>query len=296
MTFHTSTPNRMHMGASLFTAFLCIIFGANAVAIKFSLTGLGSFTNAGIRFSIAALGIYLWARYKKKPLMVTKKKLLLLFILSIFYVSQASCYYFALTKTSVSHGTLIANLLPFFVLILAHFFNPGDRFTLKKAIGISIGFIGVTILFMDNHTVSSDLKTGDLIMLSAVFFWSCNAVFAKKIIHHFSSLQITWYPMVFGIPIFFICGYFFDPQMIKTINFVVIKALLFQALVATIFGFVAWNTLLRRYGATSLHSFVFIMPLSGVFFGVLLLDEKLTSHLIISIILIVIGIIVVNRE
>ena len=47
---------------------------------------------------------------------------------------------------------------------------------------------------------------------------------------------------------------------------------------------------------TGFHSFVFIMPLAGVFFGVLLLDEPVTIYLIASISSIVTGIIVVNMK
>ena len=36
--------------AGLFTVFLCILFGSNAVAIKISFSGLGVFTTAAIRF------------------------------------------------------------------------------------------------------------------------------------------------------------------------------------------------------------------------------------------------------
>ena len=201
-----------------------------------------------------------------------------------------------MSKTSVSHGTLIANLLPFFVLILAHYFIPGDNFTLKKGIGVTIGFMGVVFLFFDNHQIANNVKTGDLIILLAVLLWACNAIYAKKIIENFNSLQITWYPMVFAVPLFFFCGFFWDTQMIKTINFTVINSLFFQSLITTSFGFVAWNQLLRKFGATSLHSFVFLMPLAGVFFGVLLLNEPLTKYLIISIVLIVFGIVFVNKE
>ena len=84
--------------------------------------------------------------------------------------------------------------------------------------------------------------------------------------------------------------------MIKTINSTVIMAVLYQSLIATFFGFVAWKRLLQKFGATSLHSFVFIMPLAGVFFGVIMLDEPLTKYLIISIVLIVFGILFVNKD
>ena len=43
--------------AAFFTVCLCTLFGANAVAIKISLAGLGVFTTAGLRFGIAAVAI-----------------------------------------------------------------------------------------------------------------------------------------------------------------------------------------------------------------------------------------------
>ena len=48
--------------AGILSAVLCVIFGANAVAIKFTFSGMGVFTTAAIRFSIAALAIYIWTR------------------------------------------------------------------------------------------------------------------------------------------------------------------------------------------------------------------------------------------
>jgi drug/metabolite transporter (DMT)-like permease len=290
------SSRKMPIGSSLFTAFLAILFGSNTAAIKFSLSGLGTFTNAGLRFGIAVIVIFLWAKFRNKTLKINKKQFFQLLLLSLFFTIQASCFYLGLSKTSVSHGTLIANLLPFFVMVLAHYFTPGDRFTQKKGIGVTIGFTGVLFLFLDSHQVSNDTRTGDLIILVAVLFWAFNATYAKRIIGTFSSLQITLYPMLFGVPVFFLCGFFIDPQMIKSINIIVIEAILFQSLVVTSFGFVAWNTLLRKFGATSLHSFVFLMPLAGVFFGVLLFNEPLTKYLIVSIILIIFGILIVNKQ
>ena len=199
-----------------------------------------------------------------------------------------------MVKTTASHGTLIVNLLPFIILILAHFFIPGDCITIKKIAGISLGFIGVMFLFFDMQGMNSDLRTGDLIVFCAVLLWGCNAVYVKKIISEFNAVQIVLYPMLFGVPIFIACGFLWDEQMISALTPAVVKALFYQSFVSASFGFIAWNSLLKKYGVTAVHSFVFIMPVAGVFFGILLLGEPVTKDLIISIIFIVSGIIVVN--
>ncbi|MDA3916879.1 MAG: DMT family transporter [Deltaproteobacteria bacterium] len=191
--------DEMTLKAFALAVFLCCIFGANAVAIKFSLTGLGAFTAAGIRFAIAAVVILTWTWYRKISLGLTGKQLRQMLMLSALFIVQFTCFYNGLEKTTASHGVLISNLLPFGVLILAHCFIPGERVFFKKGVGI-------------------------------------------------------------------------------------------------IFGFITWNTLLKRFGASSLHSFIFIMPLAGVLASVLLLRESVASFLAASVAFIVTGIIIVNLK
>ncbi len=274
--------------------FICILFGANPVAIKYSLTGIGAFTTAGIRFAIAAVVIFAWARFKNIPLTLTLKQLGQVSILTAIFVVQLSCFYLGLSKTTASHGALISNVLPFIVLVLAHFFIPGDTFTLKKGIGITLGFLGVFFLFFDQQDMSGDIHKGDVIILAAVFMWSSSAIMVKRIISGYNVIQITLYPMIFGVPFFFLGGFLWDDQMIRVVNPTVINSILYQAVVSAAFGFLTWNSLLQKFGATALHSFLFIMPLTGVLFGVLLLGETFTPHLAASIGFIVTGVIVVN--
>ncbi|OGR58167.1 MAG: multidrug DMT transporter permease [Desulfobacula sp. RIFOXYB2_FULL_45_6] len=286
----------MTVKASALTIFLCILFGANTVAIKLCLTGLGAFTAAGIRFVIAALVIYIWARLKKSSLTLNREQFGQMLILAAIFVVQLSCFYLGIGKTTASHGALISNVLPFIVLILAHFFIPGDTISLKKGIGITLGFVGVLFLFLDKQDLAGDVKTGDLIVLMAVILWSSSAVYVKRIISGYNVAQITLYPIVFGTPFFFIGGLLWDPWMIGDLNTTVITSLLYQAIISASFGFIAWNSLLQRFGATALHSFIFVMPLSGVLAGVLLLGETITPHLAASIFFIVAGVIIVNMR
>ncbi|MCP3872445.1 MAG: DMT family transporter [Desulfobacteraceae bacterium] len=286
--------NDMTVKAVSLTILLCCLFGANSVAIKLSLTGLGVFTSAGIRFFIAAIVIYFWTRYKNISLKLNSKQLRQMMILTGIFVVQLSCFYTGLSKTTASHGILLANALPFMVLILAHIFIPGETITLKKTLGITLGFIGVAFLFFDNQDLSSDLKDGDFLILLAVFLWGSNIVFVKRIISGYHPVQITIYPMIFGTAFFFFGGFLWDDQMIHMINSTVIKSMLYQSVVTASFGFIAWNSLLQRFGATSLHSFLFIMPIAGVLCGVWILGETITPHLLTSIVFIVTGVIIVN--
>jgi drug/metabolite transporter (DMT)-like permease len=154
----------------------------------------------------------------------------------------------------------------------------------------------VLLLFFDKVALTGDALLGDLLILLGVLVWGCHVVYIKKIIEGFHPIQVTLYPISMAAPLFLVCGFLFDGEMIRFVDASVVKAMLYQIFVTASFGFVAWNTMIRRFGATALHSFVFIMPLSGVFLGVTLLGEPLTVNLIGSIVLVVTGLLVVNRK
>lgn len=286
--------NQLPLGSALFAIFLCMLFGANPVALKISLTGIGVFTTAALRFSIAAVVLTVWARVTGKPLAITRHQLGQMTVLAILFFLQISVFYVGQNKTTASHGVLIGNILPFVVMIMAHCLLPDDRITPRKVIGLILGFFGVFLLFMDSLNMTSDALTGDLMLFFAVLVWGCNAIYVKKIISDFLPIQITIYPMILSTPFYFLAGYLFDGGMIRDLSAPVIQAMLYQSIVTASFGFVMWNTLIQKYGATALHSFVFLMPVSGVVLGVVILGESLTPNLIASICLVSIGLVVIN--
>ncbi len=286
----------MPFRASLFTVFLTILFGANAVAVKVTLAGVGVYSAAGIRFGLAAIAIILWSISTGRSLGIDWKQAKNLFLVSLLFTVQVALFYHGLNLTTASHGTLIANLLPFVVLVLAHYFIPGEPFTRRKIFGVLLGFAGVLFLVLDKQGAATDVLTGDLIILVAVLFWGANAVIIKNIIATTHPVLVTLYPMIFAAPCLLLAGYFLDPEMVDYVDLPIVLCMLYQSFVTASFGYIAWNTLVREYGTTVVHSFVYIMPISGVFFGVLLLGEPVTVSLVGAIILIVLGIVVVNHR
>ncbi len=286
----------MPLSSALYTVFLCLIFGANAVAMKISFLGVGPYTAAGIRFLFAGIAIFAWAHFTGKKLRLEKDHAIPILILSVIFTIQLSLFYVGLSQTTASRGTLISNLLPFFIMILAHFIIPDDKINLKKFSGILVGFSGIISLFYSSDDVSGNYFKGDMIILGAVTLWSVNAVYIKFVIKRIEPHIITFYPMVMGAPVFLLMGYLYDDAMVFNLDLRVVFALIYQSFVTAAYGFIAWNRLLEKYGATSLHTFVFIMPIAGVFFSALLLGEEVSGNILISLVLITAGIIFVNLD
>jgi len=283
-------------GAVIFTTLLCALFGANAVAIKISLSGIGVFTTAGIRFGIASIAVYIWAKATRRSFAIKKGQAYQLLFISMVFTVQLSLFYLGLSKTLASRGTLLVNLQPFFVLLMAHYFIAGDQITTRKIVGMVLGFAGVVFVFLEKKGMTSDFQVGDLIIMAAAFLWAGNAVYTKRIIENFDPFHFVLYPMVFSVPFFFLGGFLWDGTMISYVDARILGSLVYQSLVTASFGFVAWMTLLQKYGAVALHSFIFVMPISGVLLGGRVLGEPMTHKILLALICVVSGILVVHLK
>ncbi|MDY6791595.1 MAG: DMT family transporter [Thermodesulfobacteriota bacterium] len=290
------TNLKLPLSGALFTAFICILFGSNAVAIKMTLEGIGVFTSAGMRFGVASLVISLWALSTRKPFVIRKGQFYPMLIIGMIFFVQLSLFYFGISRTNASRATLFVNLQPFFLLVLAHYFIAEDAISTRKLLGILVGFSGVAFVFLEKKGITADFQTGDLIVLCAAFLWACNGIYTKRIIANFEPFHLVLYPMMIATPLFFLAGFLFDGSMISEINPRVTLSLLYQAVVTGSFGFIAWITMLKKYGAVALHSFIFIMPVAGVLLGGLVLREPITAKIMLALLLIVSGIFIVNLK
>jgi drug/metabolite transporter (DMT)-like permease len=266
--------------------FLSAAFGANAVAIKISVAGIGPFTAAGIRFLIASGVIFIWARATGRSFHVHRNQVYPLFMVFVLFFAQISFLYLGISATNASRAVLISNLQPFFVLFMAHFFIPDERITWRKALGLLLGFTGVCLVFLEKEGVTGGFQLGDLLMVLSTALWGASAVYTKTVLHRLSPHFIAFYQISLSVPFFFVCGFLWDQPMIGTLNGGVVTALLYQAVVAAAFGFIAWNTLLQHHGAVILNSFNFIMPVTGVFLAWWLLDEPLTVKILLALLFI----------
>ncbi len=268
-------------------------FGANAVAIKVGLEGFGIYTLAASRMTLSVLLILGWVLLTGRKLSISGEYRWPLLLISAIFTVQISLFYLGIGHTDASRVTLIVNLLPFLIMMMAHFTLPDDRITLRKATGILLGFTGITLMLAPSELMGSGIQPGDLAVLATTLIWAGNTILIKKILPHLQPFQVVLYPILFALPFLWALALIFDPVMIPKQTPRVLVALLYQVLTGSM-GFVIWNTLLRKYGAVSLHSLIFIMPVSGVYFSFLILGEPINPVILVTLLLLTAGIIITH--
>jgi drug/metabolite transporter (DMT)-like permease len=283
--------------AALATVALNVAFGANPVAIKLALPGFGPFGMASIRFAAGAAVIGIVGLATGHRLALSRRQAARLLLLSLFFTVQIGLFYLGMTKSLASRTTLLASVQPFLVLLLAHFFLPGDRITLRKVVGIALGFTGVAIVLLDGASAGAEVRLGDLLLLAAIVLWSGATVYSKRIIGAFDTFAFAMYPAAISAPLLAVAAWMWDAPVPGGIEPAVAGALLYQILVTASLGFVAWNVLFKRHGAVALQSFLFVQPLVGVLLGGLVLGERVaTGHFAVALPLVAAGIAIVNLE
>ena len=193
-------------------------------------------------------------------------------------------------------ASLLTSTLPIFTVLLAHFVSSDERITPHKLLGVGLGFLGVGILIWPD--LQQGLKAnllGELAVVAASLSYAAGTLYARDRLRGQAPLtsaagQITM-AAAFMAPLSLLIDRPFDlspshPALASWVGL---------ALLGTIVAYIMYFTLLARNSATFVSTVTYIVPVSGLLLGALVLDEPLSSNLLISLALILTGVLLVRR-
>ena len=218
-------------------------------------------------------------------------------------LSGAVVYNLALNtgESRIPAGTasLIISLNPAFTFILSVLFLR-ERPTTKKAMGLAIAFSGLYVIVRYASGQSgqqidfSHLRYVFVTML-APLCWAIYTILGKPLVARHPPLLVVGGAMLAAVvPLLLLVR----PSLIAKLPTLPPSAWLsiaFLSLVCTVFAFVIWFRALQSMEASQAASFVYLEPLFGVSFSKLLLDEPITSALLIGAALLIGGVYLINR-
>jgi drug/metabolite transporter (DMT)-like permease len=275
---------------------LCLIWGLNAVAIKFSNAGIAPIFCAGLRSVIATVCLVIWMGFKRLELFPGRLKDGI--VVGFLFGIEFGLVYTALLFTTVSSASILLYTTPFLHALGAHFFLSGDRLNPNKWYGLILSFSGIVIL-LTQHLGPSSIQqfTGDFMALGAAAFWAATTVYIKRrLAKVVSPYHTLFYQTLFSIPILFLLSFGFQETPIQTINGLILSAVAFQGILVAGVSYLVWFFLVHTYPISRLSAFTFLTPVFATVAGVVLLQEPLTLRLILSLVFVSIGIYVVNRR
>ncbi|MEX3238234.1 DMT family transporter [Serratia quinivorans] len=275
---------------------ICAIWGLQQVAIKAAEPDISAVLQIAIRSGIAALAVYLLARYRREKFVFDRPTLLaglcvgFLFALEFFFVSEGLRY------TSASHMAVFLYTAPLFSAIGLHFVIRHERLSLIQWVGIAIAFGGVVLAIsgMSDSSGAENSLRGDIYGLLAGMSWGGSTIVIRTTgLANCSSKQTLLFQLS-GACILLSLLAITTQSVHFNLTALAWSSLIFQTLVVSFISYLIWFSLLRHYQASSLGILTFMTPIFGILAGVVILGEPLQIEFVLGSILIVLGLIVVS--
>jgi drug/metabolite transporter (DMT)-like permease len=292
----TMAHDKLDARAVITLTVLCLIWGLNAVAMKYATEGIAPIFCAGLRSLIATICLIFWMAGRRINLFVGHLKDGML--IGLLFGAEFGLLYMAIRYTTASSAWILLYTSPFFHAIGAHYFLTGDRLSVAKGVGMMLSFAGILVLLSQHLGLPSvDQFVGDMLALTAAILWALTTVVIKRrLVAAVSPYHTLFYQTLFSIPVLFLLSYLYQETPIRYLNGLIWVSLAYQGIVVAFISYLVWFFLVHSYPVSRLSAFTFLTPVFATLAGVLLLGEPLTLRLIISLTLVSIGIYIVNRN
>lgn len=282
---------------SFLIALLCLIWGSTWLGIKIGLEDSPPFLSAGLRFLIATIFLYIWAKCRGIRFSDYKDQIIKILIPGFFlyYLAYSLIYWGEQYINSGLTAVLFATF-PFFVAIYATLLLKDEKLTRFKFLGLLTGFCGIILIFWDSLSFSGENLFAGMtgIILSA----ACSAyasVRVKRDLYSVEPIVISTYQMGLGTLLLLGSGFLLEKTSDFKLTYKSIGALLYLSFLGSALAFMAYYWLLKKIEVTKLSLITFITPIVALVLGWLILGEALTLYLLLGTILVIFGIWLVTR-
>jgi drug/metabolite transporter (DMT)-like permease len=273
---------------------ISFFWAGSFVAVKLTVEEISPIDLGFLRFLIATPFMVLILLFSKKNIKFSMKKILDFSILgltgvTLLYVLQ----FIGIEYTTASTSAVLINMNVIFIVILSSIFL-NETFSLNKSMGIILSFIGVIIVIfaqMANENLIFDniFLVGCILIILSALCWAIYSIVGKNLLIEYDPLTITTYAFILGT-------FFYLPLVLSDITSVIPNisingwvAVLYLALVCSVFGYVAWYYALDKIEAGQAAVFLNLIPLFAIIIS-FFTGEKPTILFLVGAILIIIGI------
>ncbi len=287
---------------------LIAVFTWSFSEIIVKLTNVGALSLSFFRFFIGGIFILLLLAFKKdlKGIFTILKNNWVLFLLSSCFALGISnvVYFIGIINTQANIGATIYTSYPIWITIYS-IFILNERSNLKlKFIGIIIGMTGITILltnFNISGIISLNNLAGNLLVLTGSIIWGLYSVLGKKI--QLDEPDITNCDLKFSLISVFLASLpnflilIFTPEFNTFLCYSLNDWfwILFLGIICTGLGIALLFMGIKNVEVSKGMSLAFLKPIFATILAFFLLMELPTLSLLVSIPLIILSILLINK-
>jgi drug/metabolite transporter (DMT)-like permease len=273
---------------------LALVFGASfffgAIAIKGWPTtggnGMSPFSVVALRVLVAALTLFIVLKALRIPIPTGREAWLAFFGMGLLNnVLPFSLIFFGQSQMPVQVASGLASILnattPLFTVVVAHLLTMDEKLTPLKLAGIVVGLIGVTAMVgLDLKSTLGVSPLGYAACLAAALIYGFAGLFGRR----FKAMGIRPEQAAFGqvtastIIMVLVLILIDQPWTRAMPGAVPIAAVILMGVISTALAYLLFFQILASAGATNLALVTFLVPVSSILLGVVILGERLGLH------------------
>jgi drug/metabolite transporter (DMT)-like permease len=275
----------------------CMIWGLTPICGRVLKDCMSPMLITGARFYLVALILFtsIYLIEGKKGLYLSRHDFLVLLLMGFVGIFLHNSLLFeALRMTPASNAALIESIGPSITSTLA-FIIIGERLSKFGWLGIFISCFGAGYIVCKGSLdtlLHFQVNLGEIIVVVCEAMWSFYVVISWKLSKNVNALAVTAWTGLFGAIFCTLAGLIFNELHVYAITKTYIEAFLVLSLLTGVVAFVLWNFAITKVGASKGGTFVYLIPVFGAVFGVVLLGEEFTLQEFIGALIVVIGMII----
>lgn len=253
---------------------------------------------AGQRFLLAGIFlIILSVLFRRHTGTITKTKVRQIVVLGLTQTSlQYIFFYLGVAFATGVKASILNATGTFFSVLLAHFIYHNDRLTQRKAIGCTVGFLGVFIVNFNQSLLDFQFSLlGEGSVIFAAFILAAASIYGKKISQGIDAMVMTAWQLAIGGLALLCVGYLFGGHS-GDFDFASLSLLIYLACLSSA-AFALWSVLLKHNPVSMVTIFNFLIPVFGSSLSSLFLGETILEWKnMVALILVCSGIYLVTKS
>lgn len=277
--------------AFLYLTCAALIWGATIPIMKLTLTQVPLFSLSFIRMGVASI---LFLPFVIKELKIERVDFKKFFLLAFLGTNlNLGLFFFGLKLTQAINASILVASVPLFTLVAAHFLLK-EKIAIKLVLAALIALIGI-IMIIKIPALGSETKSiiGNLLLLASSLAWVGYEIIAKKLLKKYSASSITFYTIAIGAAIFFplfLFEFFKNPLWFTSVTSIGFMGIVFGIIFSSLIAYWTWGKGLSLLPAGQASFFIYLDPVSGITFSIILLGEKISPAFIAGSALILAGV------
>jgi drug/metabolite transporter (DMT)-like permease len=294
------TSARLTMGPIewLLLVALSVLWGGSFLFGEIALDQLPPFTVVQVRVGLAALALWLAVAVTRQAVPHSRAVWLAFFAMGLINnLIPFSLIMWGQLRIGSGLASILNATTPLWTVVVAHWLTADEKINRRKLVGMLIGVAGVAVMI---GPVALAGLGGDVVAQLAVIAATLSYAFAGLYGRRFARLGVQ--PMVVAagqigattvmlLPIALLVDMPWTLPMPSPRTWAALAGL---ALLSTALGYVLYFRILAKAGATNVLLVTFLIPVSGVLMGVLVLDEVLEPRQLAGMALIALGLAVID--